>query len=181
MALALSRSLLTVIAAQALLAVLVAIVGIHAGLLLHDAVASNVRAGVSSGVGTLGWVLFLPFSLIMGWTGRAYGQGWAGWLFVGTTTTVGLLFVVSTFAHQPVPAAAPRPVADLPCREVVDLVTDHVDGLLPADLEARITQHLTSCDGCTRYLQQLHQVIDAVGHLTLADLPDYPGIESEAK
>jgi hypothetical protein len=156
-------------------------VAIHAGLLLHDAVTSNVRAGVSSGVGTLGWVLFLPFSLIMGWIGRAYGQGWAGWLFVGATTTVGLLFVVSAFTYRPAPAVEPTTTADLPCREVVDLLTDHVDGLLPADVTARITQHLTGCDGCTRYLQQLRQVIDAVGHLTLEDLPDFLGIESEAK
>ena len=178
LALALSRSLILVIAAQTLLALLVAIVGIHAGLLLHDAVTSNVRAGVSSGVGTLGWMLFLPFSLIMGWIGRAYGQGWAGWLFVGATTVVGLLFVVSAFTYRPAPAAELTTAADLPCREVVDLLTDHVDGLLPADVTARITQHLTGCDGCTRYLQQLRQVIDAVGHLTLADLPDFTEIKT---
>jgi hypothetical protein len=28
------------------------------GKLLHDAVPSNIRAGVSSGVGTLSWILF---------------------------------------------------------------------------------------------------------------------------
>ena len=56
-------SLAVVVAAQVVLGLVLAIVGIHASRLLHDAVPSSIRAGVSSGAGTLTWMLFLPFSL----------------------------------------------------------------------------------------------------------------------
>ncbi len=57
-------------AAQVVLGLVLAIVGIHASRLLHDAVPSSIRAGVSSGAGTLTWMLFLPFSLVFGWVAR---------------------------------------------------------------------------------------------------------------
>jgi predicted MFS family arabinose efflux permease len=185
--LALSHSLAAIILAQTLLALLLAIVGIHAGLLVHDAVPSNIRTGVSSGVGTLGWVLFLPFSLIIGWVGRAYGQGWAGWLMVAVATGLAVLLIVAAFGKpalagaeeeaggvelRPEPDLAPP--ADLVCREVVDLLTDYLDDTLPAAWQEGIGQHLTDCDGCTRYGQQLRTVIEAVGRLTTDDLPPLP-------
>lgn len=68
-----TRSLAAVIAAQIVLALLLAIIGIHAGKLLHDAVPSAIRAGVSSGAGTLSWMLFLPFSLAFGSIARENG------------------------------------------------------------------------------------------------------------
>lgn len=175
----LGRSLLLVVLAQTVLALLVAVVGIHAGLLLHDAVGSSVRTGVSSGVGTLGWVLFLPFSLVVGWVARTYGQPQAGWLFVAAAVALGVLLVVATLGPPGPPAVATSATSattddDLTCREVVELLSDHLDEALPAELSGRIRDHLTGCDGCTRYLHQLREVIDAVGHLTPADLPDVP-------
>jgi MFS family permease len=67
-ALALSQagSLAAAIGAQTVFALALATIAVHAGRLLHDGVPSNVRAGVSSGVGTLSWMLFLPFSLAFG-------------------------------------------------------------------------------------------------------------------
>ena len=81
--LATSSSMAAVAAAQTALQLLVVIVGIHAGLLLHNAVPSAIRAGVSSEVGTLSWVLFLPLSLGIGWLARAHGVHEAGWALVG--------------------------------------------------------------------------------------------------
>ena len=68
-----TRSLPVVIAAQVVLALVLALLGIHASRVLHDSVPSSIRAGVSSGAGTLTWVLFLPFSLVFGWTARDSG------------------------------------------------------------------------------------------------------------
>jgi hypothetical protein len=62
-----------VVVAQVVLALLPAVVAIYAGRLLHDAVPSSIRAGVSSGAGTASWVLFLPFALALGWVGREQG------------------------------------------------------------------------------------------------------------
>jgi hypothetical protein len=171
----LSRSLALVIVAQTVLAMLVGIIGIRAGLLLHDAVASQIRAGVSSGVGTLAWVLFLPFSLIVGWVGRAAGQPAAGWFFLGAAIVIGVLLLAASFRSRPAEPAAPPMTDELACREVVELLSDHLDGVLPADTAARLTEHLAGCDGCTTYLGQLRQVIAAAGRLTPADLPELPG------
>jgi anti-sigma factor RsiW len=59
----------------------------------------------------------------------------------------------------------------LSCRELVELVTDYLEGALgPAD-HARFERHIAGCDHCTAYLAQLRQVIRVTGTLTVADLP----------
>ena len=53
----------------------------------------------------------------------------------------------------------------LTCRELVELITDYLEGALcPADNE-RFEAHLASCDGCTAYLQQMRTTIQTVGNL----------------
>ena len=87
--LALTRPLVAVVLARALLALLLAIIGIHAGRLLHDAVPSRIRIGVSSGVGTLSWLLFLPFSVVFGWLAREHGVQTSGWILTAAAALVG--------------------------------------------------------------------------------------------
>jgi anti-sigma factor RsiW len=56
------------------------------------------------------------------------------------------------------------------CRELVELVTDYLEGALaPGDLR-RFEEHIAGCDGCTEYLHQFEQTIRAVGALTPDDL-----------
>ena len=62
------------IAAQFVLVLLVVAVSIPLTRRLHDAVASTIRAGVASGVGTLTWMTFLPFALLFG-AGESAGRG----------------------------------------------------------------------------------------------------------
>jgi anti-sigma factor RsiW len=58
----------------------------------------------------------------------------------------------------------------LSCRELVELVTDYLDGALgPVDL-ARFEQHLAGCGKCAEYLAQLRQTIHITGTLTPDDL-----------
>jgi hypothetical protein len=160
--LALTASLAAVVVAQAVLALLLAVVAVHAGKLLHDAVPSTVRAGVSSGAGTASWVLFLPLSLALGWQGRAQGVPATGWLLTGVAALVGALLVVATRLARPQAAPASD---DLACRELVDLVTDHLDGVLPPDLRAAVEAHLADCDGCGEYLRQIRATVEALGGL----------------
>jgi hypothetical protein len=93
------RPLLVVVAAQTGLAVLLAVVAIHAGRLLHDAVASTVRAGVSSGAGTLSWLLFLPFSIGFGRVTQGSGVGVSAWLVAGVVLVLAVLLA----AWRPAP------------------------------------------------------------------------------
>ena len=51
------------------------------------------------------------------------------------------------------------------CDEFVELVTAYLDGALaPAD-EQRFVEHLTECDGCDRYLEQIRTTVRALGRL----------------
>jgi MFS family permease len=109
-----SHDLLVIAGAMVVLALLVVALGIHGAQLLHDAVPSNVRAGVSSGVGTFSWGAFLPVSLIFGVVSRDHGVFAAGWLIVAAALAAGMaLFVAARATRQPVPC--PEPV--VPCPE----------------------------------------------------------------
>jgi anti-sigma factor RsiW len=58
----------------------------------------------------------------------------------------------------------------LSCQELVELVTDYLEGALdPADLQ-RFERHIVGCDDCTRYLEQLRMTIRLTGTLTRDDL-----------
>ncbi len=48
---------------------------------------------------------------------------------------------------------------ELTCKELVELVTDYLEGTLAEDLRLRMEDHLSQCDGCTNYLEQMRQTI----------------------
>lgn len=49
------------------------------------------------------------------------------------------------------------------CNELVELVTAYLDGALDLDTRARFDIHLTECEGCENYLQQLRATVDTLG------------------
>jgi predicted anti-sigma-YlaC factor YlaD len=53
----------------------------------------------------------------------------------------------------------------LTCQELVELVNDYIEGLLPSEEQARFELHLQGCSGCRAYLQQMKQTIDLTGRL----------------
>ena len=53
----------------------------------------------------------------------------------------------------------------LVCREFVELVTDYLEGRLPADERARFQAHLAECDGCAGYLADIQAVSASLGEL----------------
>ena len=56
--------------------------------------------------------------------------------------------------HQPLHNNAD----DLACINVVELVTDYLEGALPAVEARRLERHLATCPGCTEYLEQLRAI-----------------------
>jgi MFS family permease len=165
-----THSLVFVVVAQAVLALLLAIMSIHAGKLLHDGVPSRVRAGVSSGVGTLSWVLFLPFSLAFGWFARSHGVRQAGWFLTAAALLIALLLLASTLRRRPrvVPETPPE---ELACQELVELVTGYLDGVLPPELKDSVQQHLDGCGGCSEYVRQIRLTINALQQAKLQLTP----------
>jgi anti-sigma factor RsiW len=45
------------------------------------------------------------------------------------------------------------------CQELVELVTDYFDGVLPEDVRAAFEEHLSLCPGCDFYLEQMRTTI----------------------
>jgi anti-sigma factor RsiW len=64
----------------------------------------------------------------------------------------------------------------LTCRELTEVVTDYLEGVLPAEERARFDAHLESCEGCVNYVSQMRQTIRAVGEINAdeveASVPD---------
>jgi predicted anti-sigma-YlaC factor YlaD len=59
---------------------------------------------------------------------------------------------------------------ELTCAEVVELVTDYLDGRLTAADVERFEEHLVFCDGCENFLEQMRTTIQVTGRLRAEDL-----------
>jgi anti-sigma factor RsiW len=58
-----------------------------------------------------------------------------------------------------------RDLPEMPCRELVELITDYLeDRLSPVD-RARFEAHLAECEACRAYLDQFRQTIRVLGRL----------------
>jgi anti-sigma factor RsiW len=59
----------------------------------------------------------------------------------------------------------------LTCKELVELVTDYLEGRLSAADRERFDEHLALCEGCVAYVEQMRALIDALGRLPEPELP----------
>ena len=58
----------------------------------------------------------------------------------------------------------------LVCRQVVELLTDYLEGALPARERDRLEAHLADCPHCSEYLAQLRATIASAGRVEVDDL-----------
>ena len=58
------------------------------------------------------------------------------------------------------------------CKELVDLITEYLEGALSVSDRLRFEQHLDRCSPCRVYLEQIRQTIRAVGRLSEESIPD---------
>jgi anti-sigma factor RsiW len=62
---------------------------------------------------------------------------------------------------------------EISCQELVELVTDYLEGGMPAELAARFERHIESCSGCRTHLEQIRATIRVTGELSPESLsPD---------
>ena len=54
---------------------------------------------------------------------------------------------------------------EITCHELVELVTDYLEGAMPEAERARLDTHLTDCEPCRNYLDQMQRTIQTVGEL----------------
>lgn len=59
---------------------------------------------------------------------------------------------------------------ELACQQVVELITDYLEGSLSRSQRRRFEAHLASCENCTEYLKQMRATISASGQLRVEDL-----------
>jgi anti-sigma factor RsiW len=60
--------------------------------------------------------------------------------------------------------------ADMACQELVELVTDYLEGRLSRSDRARFDRHLSLCPHCTAYVEQFRETIRLTGTLTEEDV-----------
>jgi predicted anti-sigma-YlaC factor YlaD len=58
------------------------------------------------------------------------------------------------------------------CKELVELVTEYLDGTLSRADRQRFDDHLKDCSACTTYLDQMRHTIRMLGRLTEEDLTE---------
>jgi anti-sigma factor RsiW len=58
------------------------------------------------------------------------------------------------------------------CEQLVELVTDYLDGVLDPVVAARFDAHLLECDGCVSYLEQFRSTISTLGQVEPDRLDD---------
>jgi anti-sigma factor RsiW len=55
---------------------------------------------------------------------------------------------------------------EMTCQELVELVTEYLEGTLSEPDRLRFEAHLGSCEGCQNHLRQMQQTIHTLGRLT---------------
>ena len=55
---------------------------------------------------------------------------------------------------------------EMACQELVEVITDYLEGTLPKSDRARFDAHLATCPGCREYVEQMRVLIRLSGSLT---------------
>jgi predicted anti-sigma-YlaC factor YlaD len=61
-------------------------------------------------------------------------------------------------------------VDELTCKELVEVVTDYLEGRLPPVERVRFEEHVAFCSWCRTYLEQMRETVRLTGTLAEEDL-----------
>ncbi len=61
-------------------------------------------------------------------------------------------------------------VSEMACQELVEVITDYLEGTLTNRDVRRLEAHIATCAPCTAYIEQMRQSIRLVGHLSSREL-----------
>lgn len=62
-------------------------------------------------------------------------------------------------------------MAELTCRELLELLTDYLDGALAGPVAASVDRHLDECEHCRHYLEEFRASIEATAGLREEAVP----------
>jgi anti-sigma factor RsiW len=60
--------------------------------------------------------------------------------------------------------------SELACQQVVEMVSDYLEGALSRSQRRRLEAHLAGCEHCSEYLRQIRATIRLTGRLRAEDL-----------
>lgn len=61
---------------------------------------------------------------------------------------------------------------DLTCKQLVELVTEYLEGALEEDAHSRFETHVADCTGCAAHLDQIRATVALAGRVTPDDLSE---------
>jgi anti-sigma factor RsiW len=61
---------------------------------------------------------------------------------------------------------------EMPCRELVEVITDYLEDRLSPDDRVRFEIHLAECEACRTYVDQFRQTVRVLGRLPEESLSD---------
>ena len=68
-------------------------------------------------------------------------------------------------------SALRRPPQNLDCVEFVELVTDYLEAALAEEDVRAFEHHVSICEGCKTYLEQMRETMRLTGKLEVGDIP----------
>jgi len=61
-------------------------------------------------------------------------------------------------------------MAEMPCKELVEVITSYLDGTLGRRDRRRFEEHLRECDACELYLEQMRETLELLGTVSVDTL-----------
>lgn len=61
---------------------------------------------------------------------------------------------------------------DIPCAQIVELVTDYLEDTLDPEQRSLFEEHLADCPPCTLYVEQIQVTLADLGSVQERDLPE---------
>jgi anti-sigma factor RsiW len=55
---------------------------------------------------------------------------------------------------------------EMTCRELVEVLTDYLEGALASEDRQRLEEHLDACPYCAEYVEQMRLTIDSLGGIS---------------
>jgi anti-sigma factor RsiW len=63
------------------------------------------------------------------------------------------------------------PFREPTCQELAELITDYLEGVLPAAQRALFDLHIAGCRDCTLYVEQMRTTVAVSGRIGAEDIP----------
>ena len=63
-------------------------------------------------------------------------------------------------------------VEHVTCQQLVDLLTDYLDGVLDPQRRADVERHIVICGGCANYVDQMRSTVELMSRLAADDPGD---------